>query len=976
MTQEQWKLAWALICDLEDLPAAEQEAILRSSNAPPDVLDHVRSVIVSQREPEQLDNAALAEELMSFGPYRLLETLGEGSMGSVYLAQQQKPLQRLVALKVIRPGLRSHEVLQRFEIERRALALMDHPHIARVFEAGQSSLGLPYFAMEYVPGVDITTYCQRHGLSLRQKLELLITACEAIQHAHQKGIIHRDIKPSNVLVADADGRPMLKIIDFGIARATQEAGLDTLGTSFGSLVGTAAYMSPEQASLDSSAVDTRSDVYSLGVLAYRLLAGSTPVPERASPSNLPTILDRVRREDPELPSRRAPALASQLAGELDWIIMKALERDPARRYQTANALAQDIQRYLQGEAVEAGAPSAAYRLKKLARRHRRLLATAAAFALVLTLATFVSIRQALRATAAEQQAVRSRDRAVQAEAAAVASRDEARQAEQAAKAERDRALAERRRADVQAATTRAVSDFLQNDLLKLANTVDQANRGFAAPTRDLKVRELLDRAAASIGGRFAQQPEVEAEIRHTIGTSYFNLGLLAESQTHFERAHQLRQTALGPLHPATLDSLHGIGQALRAKGSFPQAHRIFSEAAEGRRRTLGPENRDTLQAMHSIALALRSQGKNQEAIAQHRQVLDTRRRVLGAEDPDTLRSLNDLAVANIYAGNSAAGLELAEQAYRLRARVLGPEHPDTVVSLQAYGMGLFETNQGEQALEVLQRVHALSERLRGPDHINTLNAIGSIGNAYVTLRRFDDAARQFTQAADAFARLYGEKNPSALSWRANATNMLVEAGRFDEALPQLRALLPLLVEVQGKRAGDVQRAIFSIGRCLIGTVQWSQAIEFTSRQPFSSRNGAVLARAYAGLGNWAEAEALYRRSLATRSGSPAIMTELETGLAAAVLEQGRYQEAETLARGAKPPGGPDAAWHTSYLQAIIAAAQAGQGRARESEPALLAAHRAMTSQRPRLGAPEHYKLEWVSGWIARLHSAQPGGNDR
>jgi serine/threonine protein kinase len=373
------------------------------------------------RTPDEGFRAAGAETVGDgpgtvIGPYRLLELLGEGGMGTVFRAEQAQPVRRQVALKIIKPGLDLGQVLARFEAERQALALMDHPHIAKVLDAGETPPAYaggsprPYFVMELVPGVPITQYCDEHRLTLRQRLELFVQVCQGVQHAHQKGVIHRDLKPSNVLVAVYDGRPVPKIIDFGVAKAVgQKLTERTLVTEFGTVVGTLDYMSPEQAVPNQQDIDTRSDIYALGVLLYELLTGTTPLHrERSQNVALLELLRWIRDEEPPRPSARLdtmaelPSIAANrgvepkrlkalVRGDLDWIVMKCLEKDRTRRYETANGLARDIEHYLHEEPVEACPPSAGYRLRKYARKYKKVLATVGAFAALLVAATGISI---------------------------------------------------------------------------------------------------------------------------------------------------------------------------------------------------------------------------------------------------------------------------------------------------------------------------------------------------------------------------------------------------------------------------------------------------------------------------------------------------------------------------------------------------------------------------------------------------------
>jgi serine/threonine protein kinase len=434
---------FAAALDIPD-PAERAAYLDQACQRQPGLRQHIDELIAAQEElgsflarPAVVPEGVMANPPVregpgsKIGPYKLLQQIGEGGMGIVYMAEQEQPVRRKVALKIIKPGMDSQQVIVRFEAERQALAMMDHLHIAKVFDAGTTESGLPYFVMGLVYGVPITKFCDDHQLTPWERLELFIPVCQAIQHAHQKGIIHRDVKPGNVLVTMYDDKPVPKVIDFGVAKATEQPLTEkTMFTQFGALVGTFEYMSPEQAEMNAFGVDTRSDVYSLGVLLYELLTGTTPLERKQlREAALDELLRRIREEEPPRPSlrlthagdlpkiaaarRMEPARLSKLVnGEIDWIVMKCLEKDRSRRYESASALARDVERYLRDEPVDACPPSAAYRLRKYARRHRAAFATAAGFVGLLLVCTGVSTWLAIRAMRAEHKAATALDEAL------------------------------------------------------------------------------------------------------------------------------------------------------------------------------------------------------------------------------------------------------------------------------------------------------------------------------------------------------------------------------------------------------------------------------------------------------------------------------------------------------------------------------------------------------------------------------------
>jgi non-specific serine/threonine protein kinase/serine/threonine-protein kinase len=647
---------------------------------------------------------------MMIGPYKLLEQIGEGGMGLVFMAEQTQPVRRRVALKVIKPGMDTRQVIARFEAERQALALMYHPNIAQVFDAGTTASGRPYFVMELVRGVPITEFCDQRRLTTRQRLELFVTVCQAVQHAHQKGIIHRDLKPANVLVTLHDTVAVPKVIDFGIAKATGPQLTEwTLFTNFAQLIGTPLYMSPEQAEMNGLDVDTRSDVYALGVLLYELLSGTTPFEnETLKKVGYDEMRRIIREEEPPTPSQRLGTLGVKacstvserrgvdgrrlgqvLRGELDWIVMKALEKDRNHRYESASAFAADVQRYLNDEAVAACPPSASYRLRKYVRRNRRPLVMAGVVAAALITATAVSIWQAARATEAQHQAEADRDRAQTAEGQAKTNLERAREAE--------------KHATTEAAIARAVNDFLQGDLLGQVMSVPEFSEA-SAGNPHLTVREALDRAAAKIGDRFPDQPLVEAAIRMTIGVAYIRLYWTGNGLAvpHLVRALELRRDHLGPDHPDTLASMERLSVAYQFVGRHREGIDLCQRRLEIGKATLGPDHPETLAFTQSLASAYHDAGQWDLSVPLLEQLLDKRRTICGPTHPATLNTMHFLAMNYTEVGRFQESMALhAKVLYSLDAKY-GPRHESTIWPRETFAQACQRAGDLDRADQLLR----------------------------------------------------------------------------------------------------------------------------------------------------------------------------------------------------------------------------------------------------------------------------------
>jgi serine/threonine protein kinase len=690
------------------------------------------------------------------GPYRLLRVLGEGGMGEVWLAEQTTPIHRTVALKLIKTGMDTKTVVARFESERQALALMDHPNIAQVYDADSTTEGRPYFAMEYVPGLPITEYCDRHRLTMRERLELFMQVCDGVQHAHQKAIIHRDLKPSNVLVLEQSDKAIPKIIDFGLAKAMSQRLTDkTMFTGLGVLVGTPEYMSPEQADLREQNIDTRTDVYSLGIILYELLVGALPFDAKTlRAAGLEAILRVIREDAPPKPStkvrlmgdssvasaenrREEPrSFARRLQGELDWITLKALEKDRARRYGTASELSADLSRYLHNEPVVAGPATAAYRIRKYAAQHRFGLGAIAA---VLVLLAGFAIAQAI-----ELHRIRL---------------------------ERNRANRERDRAN-------RVTDFMTG-MFKVSDPNEARGKSVTA-------REILDKASADIDSSLTMDPELRARMMQVMADVYDNLGLYPRAESLNQRALEIRQTVLGPEHPDTLSSMNNLGNTLWKELHFPEAESLDRKTLDIRRRVLGPEDPETLKTGSNLALVLSDQGQHAEAEKLDRERIEVEKRVLGPNHPDTLRSMGNLALVLTREGRYAEAEKLSRETLEAQKRVLGPDHPDTLAIMNNLALVLGGLGRYSEAEQLYRETLEGRRRVLGPEHPDTLRSMSNLAAGLIDEGNYKEAEKLLKRVRDIQRRLLGPEHPDTANSTYNLGCVAARLGRRDEALALLR----------------------------------------------------------------------------------------------------------------------------------------------------------------------------------------------
>ena len=764
------------------------------------------------------------------GPYRLVRPIGEGGMGEVFEAEQLHPLRRTVALKIVKKGMDTAEFVSRFESERQALALMDHPGIARVFDAGTTPRGRPYFVMEFVDGVLLTEYCDEQRLDLKQRLKLFIHICEGVQHAHQKAIIHRDLKPSNVLVTEVDGQPQPKIIDFGVAKAMdRDLTGNTMRTGMGQILGTPAYMSPEQADFDTHDVDTRADVYALGVILYELIAGERPfAKEELESAGFREALRMIREVDPPRPSDRfgtlaerrdavatsrgtvATGLRRQLRGDLDWITMKALEKEPPRRYATAYALAQDVQRYLDFQPVSAGPPTASYRLGKFIRRHRAGVVAGLLVTVALVLGVTGTTIGLIRAVEAE------------------------------------------RIASEEARTATRVTDFLV-DLFEVSDP-DQS-RG-----ETVTARELLDQGASRIKAELAGEPRVRARLMTTIGKVYRNLGLYKAALPYLESAVAVRRThdtrgtdlavslaELGDLYiklaryaEATIvleealvviggsddpnqlimaDSLLELASVYRRRGHYDDAEPLYMRARAIRVLVLGEQAPEVAATDNSLAALYWNSGNYDEAERRYLNALAIWDAAYGRNHSDVAKVRNNLAL--LY--HQTYRFEEAEQLYReaipIYERILGPEHPRLGLAFNNLALVIHDQQRYDEAEPYYRRALAIAEKVFETQHPQLARIINNLGNLALDRGRFDEAEELFHRALDMRQAIFGDEHPE-VAWSLRDLGVLQDRrGDPESGLPFLEQAYSVFAAVNGIDHPELAEILDS----------WAEALEHAGR---------------------------------------------------------------------------------------------------------------------------------------------------
>jgi len=956
MDAERFEIVKRLLETLEALPAADRAAYLDSAC---DGDDELRSDVEALMDDDDLPSllrtggfASRAESMMTddrsalgrqVGPYRLIDVLGEGGMGVVYLAEQTTPIRREVALKLVPFGMDTARVMSRFESERQSLALMNHPFIAQALEAGAGDDGRPYFVMELVRGEPVTEYCAREKPALAVRLKLFLQICEAIQHAHQRGIIHRDLKPSNVLLTKQGADLVPKIIDFGIAKAIGDGeSRQFLSTLQGQIVGTPEYMSPEQAGVIDAGLDTRTDVYALGVMLYELICGKRPYDLKKRTT---LELERALRSSPLPPSRVASDAAgssrSAASRDLDAVVLMAMEQRPDDRYASVEQFADDVRRVTEHRPVRARTQTWPYRAQTFVRRHAAAVATAAMVVVLITAGAAGIVAQRNRAIASEANAV-----------------------------------TEANNAKAEAAKASEVARFL-TDLFRESDPA-------RARGASLTARELLDRGAKKLATDLSSQDALRATLMDTIGVVYRALGLINEAEAITTESLAIRRRALGPAHRDIAQSLDNLGQLSRERTRYEQAEKFHREALAMRRQLLEPGDPEVAQSLSNLALALRERGKYDEAKPLVEEALAIRRAALGPEHSDTLASMNVLGDVLDSSGQRAEAERLYRDVLTARRRLLPPDDPKLAISLNNVAGVMARTGRLADAEALLRESLAIRLKIFDSDHADVTASQLNLAGVLQDLGRLDEAEPLYRQALAADRRKNGDQHMDVAIDLNNLASLLEERGQLAEAGRLYQDSLAIRIALQGETHPSVPNVLNNIGRLQL--VQGALAdAERSLRRAIDLRNAlgqdkhprladttVWLGRVFQARGRLGEAERQYASAVgihrdASPSGSPNLAGAL-VALGHVMVRQRRATEAEPLLREALAfrrtslPAGHRA---IGDAEAALAECLLQQSRPAEVEALVVSALKtAPTGPTPLL-----YSQQAVQGLLSRVRAA-------
>jgi serine/threonine protein kinase len=899
------------------------------------------------------------------GRYKIRQEIGEGGMGSVYFAEQIKPIRRQVALKLVKPGMDSRTVLARFESERQALALMDHPHIAKVLDAGTTEQGRPFFVMELVKGIPLTEYCDRHRLDLPERLALFRQICTAIQHAHQKGVIHRDLKPTNILVESHDGKPVPKVIDFGLAKAVTGTTLSehSLFTAFGSVTGTPLYMAPEQATFNAIDVDTRADIYALGVILYELLAGSTPIERETLQRGAVDEMLRVIREfEPPTPSSRIstseslPNLAANrhvdpmrlsrlIRGDLDWIVMKALAKERNRRYDSAIAMANDVDRFLNHEPVSAGPPGLLYRLRKFVRRNRGHVAAAALILLALVGGIVGTTFGLIEARHQERVALTE-----------VFEKEKARRAEAEQRSQADALRHDAEKRLTQVARMNVILGSIFRDL-------DPKNNDKEGKPLSAVLGERLDRATSEIEGDATGDPLTVARMQLTLGASQLGLGYPERAIELFTKANTTFVSFLGPDHPDTLASMADLARGYSNVGQLDRALLLREKTLELMKIKLGPDHVDTLRSLNGVASSYRDIGQFDRALRIREEVLKLRKAKLGPVHPDTLASMHNLAISYADTGRLDEALKLRETTLALMRANLAPDHPYTLSCMANLASSYDADGQHDRALSLREQTLASMRANLGPDHPDSLMSLANLANSYADAGRLDRALKLNVEAMELMRVKRGIDHPDTLRTMNGLAASYRAVGQFDRALKLNEEALERRTKILGRdhpdtivSLNDLANTYRDFDRPALGLPLFEELLAIQQAKHGPGDRATLLAKTnlaecYQAAGRLDRAAALQREvSLLWKQTDGADSWRYAFALSSlgwCLLQQEKPAEAESILREAlsvRQGKEPDA-WTVGDAKALLGWSLLCQKRYEEAEPPLRLGYEAMKNKK-------------------------------